>query len=296
MQNAEPVQLRQVRDFGQLISTTFTFLKQNWKPLSRAILVVGLPAGVIGGFLAGGSIANLQQFQVNPGGDPTEVFGLIASSMLGIIPGLLILMIGWIFVVAIVHEYIRAYHLGEHHMLTTSDLAKRGFSQMGSYFGASFLVGLLSMVGLVLCILPGIYAYTVLSLALVSHAIERTGGAGALGRSNQLVSGDFWPTLGLVIVIGMINAILNYIVQLPFMITGLVVGINTGLDALETGENTGLPGWFSLFSSISTAVQWCVQMLTYPIVAVCMALKYFSRVEETEGQGLQEKIAGFEQA
>ena len=33
MQNAAPVQLNQVRDFGQIISSTFQFLKQNWRPL-----------------------------------------------------------------------------------------------------------------------------------------------------------------------------------------------------------------------------------------------------------------------
>ena len=37
-------------------------------------------------------------------------------------------------------------------------------------------------------------------------------------------------------------------------------------------------------------------MLTYPIVAVPYVMKYFSRIEETEGTGLKERIAGFDQA
>ncbi|MBK9175786.1 MAG: hypothetical protein IPM46_05495 [Flavobacteriales bacterium] len=295
MQNAEPIVLRQVRDFGQLISTTFQFLRRHGGPLFRAILVVGLPATVVGGFLAGGTIAQLQGLQFSGGDDASEVLSLMTSSFALMIPGILVLIVGWLFVVSMSHEYIRAYHLGEHHGLTTGELAKRGASQIGPYLGASILSGLLFALGFLLCILPGFYAWTVLSLALAAHAIERTGGAGALGRSNQLVSGDFWPTLGLVIVVTVINAVINGIVQLPFTIVGIVIGINTGLDGLNGGE-ASLPSWWTAYNGVATAVQWCVQMLTYPIVAVCMAMKYFSRVEETEGHGLQEKIAGFDRA
>ncbi|MBK6832632.1 MAG: hypothetical protein IPG92_18710 [Flavobacteriales bacterium] len=296
MQNVEPVVLRQVRDFGQIISTTFTFLKQNWKPMVRAMALVSLPAAVIGGFLAGGAFAGFQELQFGQPSDPMELWSRMGSSFLLEIPGLLILMIGWMLVIAIVHEFLRAYHLGEHHFLSSGDLLKRGFSQLGSYFGASFLTGLLAGVGVLLCILPGVYAYTVLCLSLSCHAIERAGGSGSLGRSNQLVQGDFWPTLGLVFVIGLINGLVNMVVQLPFTIAGMIVGVNAGLDAVQNGGEVGMPGWFGVFTSISTAVQWCFQMLTYPIVAVCLCLKYFSRVEEKEGHGLQERIAGFDQA
>lgn len=293
MQNAEPVRLRQVRDFGQIISTTFVFLRQEWRPLVRAILTIGLPASVIGGFLAGGTLGSMQNYRYS-GNDPSELMGMLSSSLVLMIPGVLILAIGWLFVVSMVHEYIRAYHLNEHHGMTTGELARRGASQIGPYFGAGFLSALLMIVGMLLCILPFFYVWTVLSLALIAHAIERTGGSGALGRSNQLVKGDFWPTLGLLLVISLINMFINGALQLPFSIVGIVVGINTGLDSID-GGNAGLPTWYATFNAIATAVQWCFQMLTYPIVVVCMSLKYFSRVEETEGHGLREKIAGFDQ-
>jgi hypothetical protein len=179
--------------------------------------------------------------------------------------------------------------------MTPGELAKRGWSQMGSYFGAGFLMGLIVIVGFVLCVLPGFYAWAVLSLAMMAHAIERTGSSGSLGRSNNLVKGDFWPTLGLLIVIAMISGMLNFIIQLPFTVVGMVVGFNSGLDIAQ-GNATTFPAWYGMFMSIATAIQWCGQMLLYPIMAVCMGLKYFSRVEETEGVGLRKKMEGFEQA
>ncbi len=295
MQHAEPVHLRQARDFGQIITATFSFLRQEWKPLARAILAVGLPAAVAGGFLAGGSLTQLQSIQFNPGDDPSELFGTMMSGLPLMLLGFLLLLAAWLLVVSMVHEYVRAYHLGEHHGLTTGDLFKRGASQIGPYLGASLLTGLLCFLGLVLCVLPFFYVWAVLALVLPAHAIERTGGAGALGRSNQLVSGDFWPTLGLLLVMAIINGFITGIIQLPFTIVGIVVGINTGMEGISSGS-AELPAWYGLFNSIATAFQWCVQMLAYPIVAVAMALKYFSRVEETEGTGLKEKLAGFDQA
>jgi hypothetical protein len=136
---------------------------------------------------------------------------------------------------------------------------------------------------------------TVLSLAMTAHAIERTGSTGSLSRSNQLAKGDFWGTLGVFIVISLIAGILNFIVQLPFTIVAGVIGFNTGME-LTQGREASFPTWYVLFMSISTAIQWCGQMLLYPIAAVCMALKYFSRVEETEAQGLRKKMEDFGQA
>lgn len=295
MQNIAPVQLNKVRDFGELISTTFQFLRENWKPLARAIAVVCLPAAVIGGFLSGSTMASIQQLQFTNSQDPFATLSILGQGMIAALPGFIVLILGYLMLVSMVHEYIRAYHLGEHHFLTTSELFKRAWSQLGSYFGAGFLTGLLALVGLALCVLPGIYVITVLSLAMTAHAIERTGSTGSLSRSNQLAKGDFWGTLGVFIVISLIAGILNFIVQLPFTIAAGVIGFNTGME-LTQGREASFPTWYVLFMSISTAIQWCGQMLLYPIAAVCMALKYFSRVEETEAQGLRKKMEDFGQA
>lgn len=294
MHTVEPIQLRRTRDFGQIFSDTFAFLRQEWRPLARAIAAVGLPASLIGGALSGGAMAAIQNLQVESGMDSDSKLALLSGSMLGLIPGLLLLLMAWMLVVSMVHEYLRAYHLGEHHGMDTGQLVVRGLQQIGPYFGATFLSGLLTGLAMLLCVLPAIYPATVLSLALAAHAIERTGGAGSLSRSNQLVSGDFWPTFLVVLVMFMIKAIIDQVVVLPFTIAGLVIGVNSGLEAATEGHTIGLPGWIGIFNAVSTAVQWCVQMLTYPIVAVAYAMKYFSRVEETEGVGLREKIAGFD--
>jgi hypothetical protein len=207
-----------------------------------------------------------------------------------------LLIASFLLMTAITYEYIRAYHLNEHMGITPGDLWKRATGQLGSYFGIGFLSGLLLILGLVLCILPGFYVLTVLALAFACHAIERKGPSDSLARSNSLVKDRFWETLGLVIVIGIIHSFITGAIMLPFTIVSMVVTLNSTLDAVTQGDQPELPAWLAMFTAVSTAIQMAVTLLTYPIVPVTLSLKYFTLVEEKEGLGLRKKLEGFDQA
>lgn len=297
MQNNVPVNFREVRDLGQIVNATFVFLRQEWRPLFRAIATLCLPFAVVGGFLAGGSMAGLQTAGVRADTDPFSALTTMKSSLLGAIPGYLLLVVGYVLLISLVHEYLRLYQMGQHRSTSTGELIKQALGQVGPYLGASFISWLLLFVGLMLFFFPFFYAWTVLSLAYAAHAMERTGGSGAITRSYNLVKGDFWPMLGLLLVIGMIQYLLMYVVQLPALIVGVGIGINSGLQMLENNEpGLNMPTWYSAFTAFTTALQWCAMMLVHSVSATCMTLKYFSLVEQKEGRGLQEKIQGFEQA
>ena len=297
MQNAAPVVLNQVRDFGQIISTTFVFLRENWRPLLRAIAVICLPPAVVAGFFVGKTVGDIQSLSFrNDPGDPTGLFSGMLNEMLPLGLGYLLMFAAFLLMIAITYEYIRAYHLGEHIGITPGDLWKRSTSQLGAYFGMGFLSTLLLMLGLVLCILPGFYVMTVLGLTLVCHAIERTGATASLARSNNLVKDRFWETLGLIIVIGIIHSFITGILMMPFSIVSFIVTFNSTISSIQSGAQPELPTWMAIFTAFSTALQMALTMLTYPIIAVALALKYFSLVEEKEGLGLRKKLEGFDQA
>jgi hypothetical protein len=295
MQHNAPVVFRQVRDFGQIINDTFNFLKQNWRPLGRAIAIICLPAAVIAGFLMGKTLGDMQLWlqDISGGGAVGDPFNSVMANMGLIILGYGLFAIAYFVLVAIVHEYLRAYHLGEHHGITPGELWDRAKGQIGTYFGVTFLSGLLIIIGFMMCFLPGFYPLTVLALVQVCHAMERTSVGGSLTRSNNLVMHQFWPTLGLVIVIYLINWVLNTAITLPFSIAGAMFELN---KAGVIGDGEGLPFWYGIFMALQTSVQLMVSMLLYPVVATAMCLKYFTLVEEHEGAGLQERIQGFDQA
>lgn len=297
MQNAAPVQLSQVRDFGQIISTTFVFLRQEWRPLLRALTVICVPPAVIAGFFLGKTMGDIQSIGYGDSTtDPMWMFKGMLNQLLPMALGYLLLIVALLLVVAVTYEYIRAYHLGEHHGLTPGDLWKRVTGQLGSYAGIGFLCSLLLGVGFVLCFLPGLYVMTVLGLAMVAHAIERTGVTGSMGRSNSLVRDRFWETLGLIIVIGIIQSFITGILMAPFTIVSMIVSFNSTFGALQSGAEPELPAWMAMYTAITTALQMALTMLTYPIVAVALALKYFTLVEEKEGHGLRQRMEGFSQA
>ncbi len=297
MQNNVPVNFREVRDLGQIVNATFRFLKQEWRPLFRAIALLCVPFAVVGGFLAGGSMVGLQTAGLQTNTDPFSVFNAMKTVMLGVLPGYLLLAVGYVLLISLVHEYLRLYYSGQHRSTSTGELIKQALGQVGPYLGASIISWLLLVVGLMLFFFPFFYAWAVLSLAYAAHAMERTGGSGAITRSYNLVKGDFWPTLGLLLVIGIIQYLLMLVVQLPALILNVVVSFNSGLKMLDDNSTVlDYPTWYGAFTAFATALQWCAMMLVYTVVATCMTLKYFSRVEEKEGQGLQEKIQGFEQA
>ncbi|HQV51280.1 MAG: hypothetical protein IPI00_15825 [Flavobacteriales bacterium] len=294
MQNIEPVQLRQVRDLGQIVTSTFQFLKQNWKPLFRAIGTIVIPIALIAGFFMGKTVGDLQGmiFSGSLSGEPSAMLGALAGNMLPMIGGYILVFAAVMLLIAIVHEYIRLYDMGQHHGVTTAQLWSLSTGQLGSYIGMSILSGLLVMLGALLCIFPLFYPLTVLSLILIVHAIERKGATGSMSRSNELVQGRFWDTLGLVIVIGLVNAVVSYAIMLPITIVGAVLGFN-GIMAMAEGEPGAMDG-YGMFMSIQMAIQMAVTVLTYPIVYVGLSLKYFSLVEEKEGSGLRQKVEGFE--
>ncbi|MBL7950922.1 MAG: hypothetical protein JNM62_04325 [Flavobacteriales bacterium] len=297
MQNAAPVQLSQVRDFGQIISTTFVFLRQEWRPLFRALAVICLPPAIIAGFFVGKTVGDIQSMSF--GGSTTDPMWMFTGMMNQLLPlalGYLLMLAAFLLMVAVTYEYIRAYHLGEHHGMTPGDLWKRVVGQLGSYLGIGFLSTLLMAVGLVLCILPGFYVMTVLGLAMVAHAMERTGATGSMGRSNNLVRDRFWETLGLILVIGIIQTFITGILMAPFSIVSMVVSFNSTFGAIQSGAQPELPAWMAIYTAFTTALQMALSMLTYPIVGVALALKYFTLVEEKEGVGLRQRMEGFDQA
>jgi hypothetical protein len=284
-----------VRDFGRIVSDSFLLFRQHWRPLFRAIGVLCVPAVLLCGLLIGKGIGDMQSLQAYAR-DADDVAGFMLTNLVPLLAGYAVFLLVYVLVVAVAHEYLRAYHLGEHHGITPAELWRRAREQYLSYLGAGFLCGLLIGIGFVLCIVPGFYPLAVLALVFPAHAIERTGGAGALARSNALVSGDFWPTLGLVVVMGLILWVLNTVVNLPFAIAGAVIGFNSVWTSLGEPGGQVYPDWYSLFSAAQMAFQLVTSVLIYPLGAFAMGLKYFSRVEEREGLGLGQRIQGFENA
>lgn len=121
-------------------------------------------------------------------------------------------------------------------------------------FGAGIVIGLGAGFGFLLLVVPGLYLVTIWAVAAPVIVVERRGVFDALGRSRQLVRGNGWPVLGVLVVTLLITA---------------VVGISLALLAEEIAEGEIVATVFAALGNTVTA----------PISALVASVLYFRLLE-----------------
>ena len=129
------------------------------------------------------------------------------------------------------------------------------FSRIGGLIGLALLIGLIVGVGFILLIIPGIIFLVFLSVSVAAFIVERLGAVDSMKRSWRLVSGNWWHTLGVIVVAS--------------ILAGIVNGILTAI-----GGSSFLGSW--IFSSIA-------QIITAPWVALVYVLLYVDLRARHEG-------------
>lgn len=285
-----PIILRQRRDFGQTIGDTFAFMRQNWKPLWKAVFTICIPPILLGFLCIGGFAYNMFSQAFSGGFDGATPAGPPMGFMLGVLLCIPFFLFSGVMMEAITHEYMRAYERGEHIGITTGELWRRSVGQFWQYFGILFLGGIAAMVGLVLCYLPGIWIGTSFVIAPMAHAQERVGATDALGRSFKLVHKKWWWTFLVVFVLYLIMGAIQGMVFVPFYLAAIfsfVSGIDNGFDA-------GPPIAAMIIGGIGYLLLIIVSFMLVPLFRVGTGLWYYALVEEFESKGLQDRVGNLE--
>src|SRR5947209_14566294 len=85
--------------------------------------------------------------------------------------------------------------------------------RFGALLGTSILAGLITGLGFVLCIVPGVYFAVIYAFVGQVVVLEGLSGGEALSRSKNLVSGYFGRTLGVLALIFVINFMISLLLQ-----------------------------------------------------------------------------------
>jgi len=113
--------------------------------------------------------------------------------------------------------------------------------------GLAFLASLLTLLGFVLLVIPGLILYTMWFVAVAACVVERTGPCASLRRSQDLTKGHRWKIFGLVVLILLLSFV-NPILQMPLKAAG---GETVALIFTLIWTSLG-----SIFSSIVAAVTY----------------------------------------
>jgi Membrane domain of glycerophosphoryl diester phosphodiesterase len=91
-----------------------------------------------------------------------------------------------------------------------------GFARLGPILVVSILVGLATLLGLIVFIIPGIYIGVRLAVSIQAVVVEGRRGTEAMRRSWDLVGGHWWHTALTVLLAGLLTEVVNAVITAPF--------------------------------------------------------------------------------
>jgi hypothetical protein len=107
-----------------------------------------------------------------------------------------------------------------------------GFHRLGSVLVVSILVGLATVGGLILLVIPGIYIGVRLTVSIDALVVEGRRGTQAMGRSWGLVGGLWWHAFATLLVAWLLIGVANAVITAPFsgqswVVQGLAAAVAT---------------------------------------------------------------------
>jgi hypothetical protein len=266
------IQLRKVREFGDVFNDTFAFIKQEAKPLGIALATITLPVVLVMVIL----LANIKIDQVQPGGNIAQLYSKVALILLLVFITQVILMLT-------VFCYFKLYLVKGPRNFDNKDLL---IEMAGKFFpvaGSSLVMGIIIFFGAMMCGLPGIYLAISLSLVLPVMILEDKDFGRGFSRSFELTHKQWWWTLLIIFV----YVVLTYSFQIILSIPGILLGIST-LFGIKTGVATDSDHniYFILYNAFTTLISTFFTVVLY----IAIVFQYFNIVELHEGNTLSWKI------
>lgn len=260
------------RTVGEILDVAFKLYTSHIRKLLIIAAVVFIPIGIIQLFVASGSGFTSVDFL-----DPDALAaGELPSGFTAFIGGTLILslisLIGTLFVQgASIKLFAGAFQGIEQ---SWQESVRFGIDKSLLILGTALLSALGSGIGLIFCLVPGIWLWTSWYVAIPSLLVEGTRPVAALTRSFRLVKQRFWPVLGVGVLAWLISQV---VVQLLGLVVGLVAVVPSALQAAETGVlDGGAFGASILAGSVASIV-------TVPFLAAVAVAVYFDLRVRFEG-------------
>jgi hypothetical protein len=145
----------------------------------------------------------------------------------------------------------------------------RALRRLHSMIWIAIVGGFVTVIGLVLCIVPGVWLLVGFAVAVPVLFSEDARGWKALSRSRDLVKGRWWPTCGLLVVGGILAAVLS----------AVITGVLGALDLATSGN------WAARFV-IGVLSGTLVAVLTTPFSAAYHTILYVDLRVRKEGLDL----------
>jgi len=164
--------------------------------------------------------------------------------------------------VAIVNPFIAALgmqvllELAEEERPRFATVAARGLAALPVVVAAQIVSGLVEFAGLILFVIPGLFAAVRLAVAASAAAAERTSWPAAISRSLQLTQGNFLRVLGLLVIQNLLTYLVGSIIASGVGLVALLVGMALSVLAQSFCALLVNLLYFDLRARATMAVPW----------------------------------------
>ena len=287
--NRKFIEFRKQSDFSGILTDTFGFIRNEFKPLMKMVLNIAGPAILI--YLLSLAVYNYVAgdiFDISAVGGGTLNSGSLVISLLAFFVYAISAIATYILIGGTVLFYIKSYidNKGE---TNYEEIKRNTYQAIGSFFGLGILKAITLFFATALCLLPVLYAMVPMAVVFSLFVFEsRNSVLDAYSKSFYLVNVDFWTAWGSYIVLFIIYYIVIVVFALP---SSMYAMISTGIFSGEVD-----PANINEFSRdpvliILSVIQAFVQVLLNIILIVGGAAIYFHLHEKTNFTGTYERIS-----
>ena len=280
---------RKEREFGEIISDTFSFFTQNYKSILNLFLKFVGPFILLSIFVTtyyqykmGDVFSDITTFT-----DPDSAISAILGDSWIIILLFVVSIATNIVLYGTILHIIKSYIKNDGEILEkdVSQGLKKDFWRLLGYLALTTIVGI---VGFMLCFIPGIYLTVVLAPGIALLIMENESISEAFTKCFTLIKNNWWITFATFLVFGILIAILGFIFQLPAFVFSMVEGFTAIEQASDPNAVTGLyQNWvYLLFTAIGSLGQLFLSIFT----VIMIALVYFNLSEKQDFTGTYEQI------
>lgn len=276
------IEFKKQRELGDIITDTFSFLRQEFKPFMKAIftivgpvMVVFMIAYVIYMYLVG-DIFSFGNSQI------ATSLGLIIVAMLLF---LVTLILAYVFANSVALHYIKSYveNNGQVNMQEVKHNVRRSF---WPFVGLGIAKWLVLIISVMLCVLPVFYFMVPMAMVFSIMVFEKKDVSDSFSYSFILIKDEFWITLATIIIIGLIVGVVSYAFSLPATLYSI---IKWGVFSGEVDPAT-MEGFIDPIDILLNTLATLVQFLLNLISIVAYAFIYFNLNERKNFTGTFEKI------
>jgi hypothetical protein len=199
---------RRPMGIGEILSTAFQLYRRHWRTLLAIAAVVVVPLTLLQYLF--GDLVRTQGETTRNGVVETARWSVGIAGLLAALAGILMYLV----LTGAITRAVAAEVAGEDPSVEQS--YRFGFHRLGSVLLVSVLVGLATVGGLILLVIPGIYIGVRLCVSIEALVVEGRRGTQAMGRSWELVGGHWWHAFGTLLVAALLTGIVNAVITAPF--------------------------------------------------------------------------------